>query len=58
MKTYRVLAETSYLVECFIKAESQEKAEELARDLDGGDFTEIELSGDWTLIHVEEANDD
>ena len=56
MKTYRVFA--SYVSYCYadIEAESQEDAERIAQDLDGGDFEPDYYGGDdWKIDRVIEA---
>jgi uncharacterized protein Smg (DUF494 family) len=57
MKKYRVVAVISYLLEAEIEAESLEQAQQMARDLDGAGFNEIENTGEWSIINVEENND-
>ena len=55
MKTYKVVA--SYVTYCtaIIEANSQEEAEEMARDLDGGAFEPDPHGGDdWNIETVQE----
>lgn len=50
MAKYRVYA--NYTVELYadIEADSSQEAYEIARDMDGSDFTECDYLGDW---HIE-----
>jgi len=57
MPKFRVVAEISYLVEAEIEAVNLMQAQKMALDLDGGSFSEIESSGDWNIINVEEVQD-
>lgn len=54
MKTYKVTA--SYVSYCHaeIEANSQEEAEAIARDMDGGEFIPAERD-DWNVESVEEV---
>ena len=56
-KKYRVTA--SYIVYCYatIEAESQDEAENLANNMDGGDFEVDEHGGlgDWNIDGVTEV---
>jgi hypothetical protein len=53
MKTYKVTASFSTYCAVFIEAESQEQAEELAHDLDGGQF-EPAGADYWRIEEVKE----
>jgi hypothetical protein len=53
MKKFKVLASFSTYCAVFIEAESQEQAEELAHDLDGGQF-EPAGADYWRIESVEE----
>jgi hypothetical protein len=53
MKRYKAYAIISYELECEFEVEEGEDAWDVARDLDGGDFKEIDLSSDWKLYEVE-----
>jgi hypothetical protein len=55
MQKFRVVAEISYLLETDIEADSLEQAENIAHELDGATFNEIEQSGDFKIINVERA---
>jgi hypothetical protein len=55
MQKFRVVAEISYLLETDIKADSLEQAENIAHELDGAIFNEIEQSGDFKIVNVERA---
>ena len=55
MKKFKVMA--SYIIYCTaeIEAESQEEAEQIARDMDGGDFEADQYNGDdWKIEDVTE----
>lgn len=53
MKTFKVI--TSYVNYQYaeIQAESLDEAQDIARDMDGGDFRPL-ASDDWTIESVEE----
>jgi hypothetical protein len=54
MKKYKAYATISYDLECEFEIEDDEDAWDVARDLDGGDFKELDGSGDWKVYEVEE----
>lgn len=54
MKTYIAKAEMCTYLQVSIKANSQEEAEEIARNLCGSNFTEIKNTGSWEVYNVEE----
>lgn len=54
IKTYKVTASFISYCHAEIEAESQEEAERIARDMDGGDFIPAE-SDDWNIESVEEV---
>lgn len=53
MPEYRVIAEMSCLLTTTIEAKDEFEALELAKDVDGGEFEEIENSGDWELLRAD-----
>jgi hypothetical protein len=54
MKKYKVTA--SYLTYCTVEveAENEDQAYEIARDMDGGDFTESRDNYDWHISDIQE----
>jgi len=54
MKKYNITA--YYTTTCFveIEAENEDDAYEIARNMDGGNFTSTD-SGDWRIVDVEEV---
>jgi hypothetical protein len=57
MKRYKAYATLSYDLECEFEVEDDEDAWDFARDIDGGDFTEIKNTGDWKVYEVEEIKE-
>ena len=57
MKKYKAYATISYDLECEFEIEDDEDAWDVARDLDGGDFKELNGSGDWKVYEVEEIEE-
>jgi hypothetical protein len=55
MKTYKVTA--CYYTYCtaLVKADTEEAAYEIARDMDGGDFKQSNELGDWHINSVDEV---
>ena len=55
MKTYRVVA--CYYTYCTttVQANSEEEAEEIAQEMDGGDFKQSGELGDWHINDVTEV---
>jgi hypothetical protein len=53
-KEFKIKAEMSINLETTIQAHSLEEAWELARETDGGLFSEIEGSGSWKVFDVYE----
>jgi hypothetical protein len=53
-KTYKAYAIISYELECEFEVEDGEDPWDVARELDGGDFKELDGTGDWKLYDVEE----
>jgi hypothetical protein len=54
MKTYRIKASYMTYLTAEIQAESQEEAERIAHDMDGGEFTD-DGSMDWNIDSVDEV---
>ena len=52
VKDYRVTASSISTYETVIQATSQEEAERIARETDGGDFAESSPFGDWKIEEV------
>lgn len=55
MKTYRVLAEYSELLEIFVEADSQEEAMEKAREAGESDFTPFDPRSDDNFTIIENS---
>lgn len=55
MKNYIAKAEMCTYLQVTIKANSQEEAEQIANEMCGSNFTEIEGTGSWEIYNVEEA---
>jgi len=56
MKRYKAYATISYDLVCDFEVEDDEDAWDFARDLDGGDFKELDGSAEWKVYEVEEVN--
>ena len=54
MKRYKAYAMISYELECEFEIEDDEDAWAFAKNMDGGDFKEIDGSSDWKIYEVEE----
>ena len=54
MKRYMAYATISYDLECEFEVEDDEDAWDVARNLDGGDFKELDGSAEWKVYEVEE----
>lgn len=54
MKTYKVTALMTTPLEVTIEANSEDEAWDIAKNMDGGDFTPIEEAGRWEIEDVEE----
>lgn len=54
MKNYIVTAEMCTYLQVKIKANSQEEAEQIARDLCDSNFNGTEETGSWEIYNVEE----
>lgn len=57
MKKFKVTA--SYITYCTaeVEAEDRDQAYDIARDMDGGDFTPSEENFDWHISQVTEIED-
>ena len=55
MKTYKVTACYNTYCTTTVEAESEEQAQEIAQDMDGGDFHYSGKLGDWNIIDVTEV---
>jgi uncharacterized membrane protein YkoI len=55
MKKYKVTA--SYITYCTaeVEAEDRDQAYEMARDMDGGDFTQSRDNYDWHISDIQEV---
>jgi hypothetical protein len=53
MKRYKAYATISYDLVCEFEIEDDEDEWAYAKDLDGGDFKEIDGTGEWNLYEVE-----
>lgn len=53
MPKYKAYATISYDLVCEFEVEDGRDAWELAEQLDGGDFKEIDGSSDWKIYEVE-----
>jgi hypothetical protein len=57
MKTYRITASMTTYCYATIEADSEDEAYEIARGMDGGDFTPDPMRGDWSIDSVYEAEE-
>lgn len=55
MRTYKITASFVSYCHAEIEAETQEEAEQIARDMDGGDFIPAQDNDDWTIEAVHEV---
>ena len=55
MKTFKVTATYSNFCTVEIEAESEDKAYEIAQELDGGLFTPCEAVEDWRIYDIQEV---
>lgn len=53
MKKFKVTASYTTYLETYVEAEDLEQAEQLACELDGGEFTQVDNDG-WTINDVYE----
>jgi hypothetical protein len=52
MTIWRVVATMETDLQVFVEADTEDEAYNYARDLDGGEFTEIEGGGDWNINYA------
>ena len=52
-KKYKAYAIISYELECEFEVEDGEDPWDVARELDGADFKELDGTGDWKVFEVE-----
>jgi hypothetical protein len=57
MKKYKAYAIISYELECEFEAEDDQDAWDRAQQLDGGEFTELDGTGDWKVFEVQEVTE-
>lgn len=55
MKKFKITASFTSYCHAEIEAETQEEAERIAHDMDGGDFTPAQDNDDWTIEAVREV---
>ena len=55
-KKYKAYATISYDLVCEFEVEEGQDPVEVARDLDGGLFKELDGTGDWCVFEVEEIS--
>jgi hypothetical protein len=55
MKKFKVTACYSTYCTAEVEAENEDQAYEMARDMDGGDFTESRDNYDWHINEVKEV---
>ena len=55
MKRYKAYATISYDLECYFELENEEDAWAFAKDIDGGNFKEVDGSSDWKIYEVGEV---
>jgi len=56
MKKFKVTAVMTTYLTAEIEAENEDQANEIARDMDGGQFEELDpFSGGWRIYDVTEA---
>ena len=55
MKTYRIVATMTTYCYANVEADSEDEAYEIARGMDGGDFTPDPMRGNWSIGSVTEA---
>lgn len=58
MKKFKVTARMSTFLEATVEAETLSEAQEIAENMDGGDFTETKDYGDWNIESVTEVSHD
>lgn len=57
-KCYRVIAEIVDTLELLIYAESEAEALELAEQVDGSEFSSINLGESWDIVSATETNEE
>ena len=57
MKKYKAYAIISYELECEFEAEDDQDAWDRAQELDGGEFTELDGTGDWKVFVIQEITE-
>ena len=57
MKRYKAYATITYELECYFELEDGEDAWAFAKDIDGGDFKEMDGTSEWNLYEVEEIKE-
>jgi hypothetical protein len=57
MKRFKAYATMSIDLVCDFEIEDDEDEWAYAKDLDGGDFKELDGSGEWTLYEVEQIKE-
>jgi hypothetical protein len=55
VKKFKITASFVSYCHAEIEAETQEEAEQIARDMDGGDFIPAQDNDDWTIEAVHEV---
>ena len=55
MKKYRAIAKMQTILYLDFEAKDDDKAFQIAKDADGGDFTEIPNSGSWEIYSINES---
>ena len=55
LKKYKAYATISYELVCEFELDENEDAWAYAKDLDGGDFKELDGTSEWNLYEVEEV---
>jgi hypothetical protein len=53
MRKFRAYATITYELYCDFEVEDDEDEWAFAKDIDGGDFKEIDGSGEWNMYEVE-----
>ena len=57
MATYKVKAVYTVSLHAYVEADSEDEAYQIAKDMDGGDFTQDQgdAFSDWDIYEVEEV---
>ena len=56
-KLYKAYATISYELDCVFEVEDGQDPWDVAQQLDGGDFKEIDGSSDWRIFEVQEVTE-